>query len=712
VKASAARDWALVGATFGAVALVAAVWLATDRRPPEWDHANHLERAVLCAHDLERGDVRSALARSSFYPPLALCIAGMAWKVAPSDVGAAGAVVLAFLGLGMAATYVLGRRFAAGAGGVVAAVTFGTAPFVVWQSLRFQLDVPLAAMVALALVVLLRTDNFTRASWSVLAGLVFGLGMLTKPPFAVYVLPPLLLVLAGIRTRRAIPNVAAFAVLGTLVALPWYGPRLLGMAAQIGARSFRQAAESGLPDPLSAAGIAYYPTQVAVQLGVVGVVLFVIGLAACAWRGMWFPLAALLPLLVFLTIQNKNLRYTLPLVPAAAVVAGVGFAALGRHARSIAVAALVLAGGVQVATAAFGVPPAARLQVAGLPLAVEAPPLTADWRQREILARIASDSRGAPVTVSVVPNHAYFSAANFRYYAVRDGLALKIARAWDEPLGIEYMILKTGDVGPPWTAPKIRRVEERLADPYFAKAFPVLGQFPLPDGSTAAVRVRRIGDDVEASPDGLAGAVQAAFGRALTAFVRDAVDLRVSLDYDRAILTGQVRHVAVTAAAATVGEFRRRGRTPVRIHDVSMVFDDVVVNPYSALAETRLDILDVGRLKVERLTLAAPDFQAFLAGQKAFRHASIALEPGALAIVLPQRGPDVSAHVRVVPAAGRPFALIGERVRVGGVPVPHALVDWVIRNFDPSLALAARTPFTLEVAPVRIGPDAIRVGAQ
>ena len=72
----AGRPWVIVAVGWALLALVAAAWLALDRRPPEWDHANHLERAVHCAHDVRAGDVRAILERSSFYPPLATCVAG------------------------------------------------------------------------------------------------------------------------------------------------------------------------------------------------------------------------------------------------------------------------------------------------------------------------------------------------------------------------------------------------------------------------------------------------------------------------------------------------------------------------------------------------------------------------------------------------------------------------------------------------------------
>src|SRR5581483_1333960 len=163
-------EWTAVGLAYAAVALVIAGWLAIDRRPPEWDHANHLERAVLCARDLARGDLQSVVLRSTFYPPLVPCLAGLAFRLLGSDVAAGQGVEVAFLGLGMAATYLLARRGGNGLGGVVAALVFGTSPIVVWQALRFQLDLPLAALVAVALEVLARTESFGRRGWSISAG--------------------------------------------------------------------------------------------------------------------------------------------------------------------------------------------------------------------------------------------------------------------------------------------------------------------------------------------------------------------------------------------------------------------------------------------------------------------------------------------------------------------------------------------------------------
>jgi len=49
----------------------------------------------------------------------------------------------------------------------------------------------------------------------------------------------------------------------------------------------------------------------------------------------------------------------------------------------------------------------------------------------------------------VVPNHNFFSVSNFRYESALRRLPLLMTRPWsDAPLGVEFVILKTGSQGP------------------------------------------------------------------------------------------------------------------------------------------------------------------------------------------------------------------------------------------------------------------------
>jgi hypothetical protein len=81
----------------------------------------------------------------------------------------------------------------------------------------------------------------------------------------------------------------------------------------------------------------------------------------------------------------------------------------------------------------------------------------------------------------------------------------------------------------------------------------------------------------------------------------------------------------------------------------------------------------------------------------------------ALAVAVRQSGPDVTARVRLTAATDRPFAVRAERVRVGGVPVPALLVNWVIRNFDPTPKIASRVPFPVEIGRVSVRDEALRI---
>ena len=713
--AAVRRDWALVTGAFVVLALVASVWLALDRHPPEWDHANHLERAVLCARDLAAGNLTPVIERSAFYPPLVPCLAGALSRVVPSDLVAAQIVLLAFLAVGMASVYAFGRERVGSGAGVMAAVIFGTAPFVVFNTVRFQLDLPLAALVALAFWLVLKTEGFARWGWTVALGVVVGLGLLVKPPFPLYISPAVLWAFTQGRGARRFTNAAVSALVALTVSLAWYGPRLMGLPTQIANRSFKQAAESGHPEPLSWTALTLYPVTLPTFFGAAASVLFALGLVVAWRRRRWLELGGvLLPFACFLMIQNKNARYTLPILPLAAVVAALALDALPSRARALATGVTLLIATVQVSATAFAIPPELRVPGTALAAAMPAPPSRADWRHGEILETIArhAGGRDVPATVSVVPNHAWFSTSNFRYYAVRDTRPFRVLRAWDEaPIGVHYMVLKSGDVGPPWTEAKSRRAMARVSDGAdLARVYPVIAELPLPDGSVATVRARDLSVGVDGTADAMAESLAAAVRHALDDVARDVTDLDVRVDHDATILRGRVRRLEIAAARATVGELRKPGAARLTVRDLRLVVDDLVINPWSVRHGGRFEPLDARRVWLAQATIDARDLAAFLHELKGFERTTVRLEPNALVFAMRLPGPDVSGRVRITSVAGRPFALDPDDVRLGGVLVPTALVGWVFRTIDPSSRLADRLPVPVEITKVRVTADAILIG--
>ncbi|MBI2554274.1 MAG: LmeA family phospholipid-binding protein [Candidatus Rokubacteria bacterium] len=654
---------------------------------------------------------------SSFYPPVVPCSAGVLSLVVPFTGLTAQSVILAFLALALVCLFFLGRRLFDAPTGVLAALIFGAAPFVVFSTTNFQLDLPLAAAVVFSLLAIVLTEDFSRRAWSVAAGLSFAFGMLVKPPFAVYLLPPLALVVwralrAPDRRARALNLLLAF-VLGGALSLPWYGPRLFGLSLQIANRSFKQAALQGSPEILTGAALFFYPRTLPAIFGLLAAPLFVWGLLALARRrearGLLWS-ASLVPFAVFLLIQNKNFRYVLPLLPVAALIAAAGLRAVAAPWRRGVTVVLVGVSALQVGAAAFALPPLGRWTAFGFPLVFSAPPSPVAWPHQQILDVIVKEAGGRPATVSVVPNYNFFSVSNFRYYAVRDRRPLKLTRAWDQsPFGVGFIILKTGDLGPDFSIAKPKRIMERLArgDPAFERAFPVIWQGPLPDGSVGSVRQRRVAPVAGVSPSDLARRFKDAVVPFLEPYARDLEGLVVDLVADPpALLRGEIREVRLQARRARVAEFSRNG-AELRLRDLSVSFQGVLINPHRLAASGEIEPLAIEKLRLERLVVTEEDLQAFLAGFRGLKGLRVGLEDGAVSVTLVQPGPDVTGRLRVSNGSGpSPLTVRAERLSLGGIPLPRLFVYWVFRHFDPTLRLA-RLPVAVELGRIRVEPRRI-----
>jgi len=704
------------------LAVVTGIWVSVDRRPAEWDHANHLERALRCHRNLAAGRLGAELEDSAFYPPLATCAAGLLYFVLPVAPLTSQGVMVAFLAVALAAVFGIGRELWDDGAGLLAAFLLGTAPFVVFCLTNFQLDLPLAAMVAATLWALLHTDGFRKPVWSAGLGILLGLGMLTKPTFVVYIGAPLLWVATadrrrGDEQRRRVGLLATAVLIGVAMALPWYGPRLVGLPFQVMDRSFKQAAEAEQAALFTQGWFFFYPRRFLPQFGLLAGPF-------CAW-GFWVLrkdrgargflwLATLPPLVVFSLIQNRNLRYTLPLLPTAALVATAGVRNFGERWRRVAVVACLAVGALQVSMAAYAMPrpPAVALFLG--PLVVSQAPAIEDWRHDRILDDIERARAGKAATVAVVPNYNFLSVSNLRYEAYRRGQPIEMTRAWSgPPLGVDFVVLKTGSQGPSFSAAKPAAITRAFAggDPELAMVFPAIGEYLLPDGSHAILRQRRVPPLAGVAPAEVARRLQQAQEAAMADFVRDAEGVRIVLDYDpEAILRGEIRRIRVDATSATVGEMKRRDRAPLHVRDLWVEAEDLVINPHRLMRAGAIEILAARVFRIERATITQADLDALLAGQPIGAWITVRLDDDWARVRLKGR---LSGTALVGVSYGGPKAPLDLQVaemRIGGVLIPGVFTSWVTRHLDPTARLR-NLPVPVSVAPIHIRHDRVNIGA-
>src|SRR5258705_579656 len=105
-------------------------------------------------------------------------------------------------------------------------------------------------------------------------------------------------------------------------------------------------------------GLLFYPIVDLTAIGLRAAIVFVLGLWTLrheprARRLLWAD--TIVPFALILSVQNKNLRYALPLIPAAAVVAAGGLRALAPSWRWLLTGACVVLGVLQVSMTTFAV---------------------------------------------------------------------------------------------------------------------------------------------------------------------------------------------------------------------------------------------------------------------------------------------------------------------------------------------------------------------
>lgn len=221
--------------------------------------------------------------------------------------------------------HLAGRVSHGAAAGLWAALIVITTPLIFgWARLSFH--EPLLAVMVLGSLQVMTRSPLTRLRQGLLLGLLLGLGLLTKLSFAVFMVAPgIWFMLRHLRSRRSLAMVGVtLAVMGGLSSL-WIVPNaqviyynlLMSTSSQEGWLEKAQ----GYLGIIESWGLLSVALGSALVLWVKrGEKRWVLGLLASF---------IVVPLILFILVFDFWTRYTLPIFPVAAVLAGAGLAHLG-----------------------------------------------------------------------------------------------------------------------------------------------------------------------------------------------------------------------------------------------------------------------------------------------------------------------------------------------------------------------------------------------
>jgi hypothetical protein len=326
-------------------------WTLLDRAPPSWDDAYYLTKSLDLYDTLvDRGVARYAtgfLSVMDSKPPLIAALPTPIYLVAGRKYRAAYAINLLFLSIMFAAIYGIARNYSGPRAGVIAIAVVGTMPVTYSLSHWYLVECGLVALVCVFLYLLTGWSDSSGTARAALLGIIFGLGLLMKASFPVYVLVPLAYFVAR-RKSTILRSWPVFAFLATtaLLAAPWYlvnARHVVGTALHAGSGETAKIYQTGSVASIS--DMASYLFNVAhatpwLYLAALAV-LAVVGWSSVDRHtkpGLQLALLWLSPLVLLTASHYRDIRYAAPLYPAAALVfAWLADAAIRKHGAIVAI---------------------------------------------------------------------------------------------------------------------------------------------------------------------------------------------------------------------------------------------------------------------------------------------------------------------------------------------------------------------------------------
>lgn len=147
---------------------------------PQDDAGEHLVKSIKAFHYLKSGDFAKFFWGDALYPPLMYQISAIFYLFFPPGIVSGVLSQWPYWAILIFSLYGAGRRLFSKTTGLLAVFYYLSAPITLLWCYQYMMDLPCAALLALAWYLLLKTENFKNPWYSMAFGLTLGLGMLLK----------------------------------------------------------------------------------------------------------------------------------------------------------------------------------------------------------------------------------------------------------------------------------------------------------------------------------------------------------------------------------------------------------------------------------------------------------------------------------------------------------------------------------------------------
>lgn len=629
-----------------------------DIRPPSYDQGLHLFRTFNYWEALSSGSKdwwQDVLNVEPFYPPfyhLSLIPFSLifGFNLDTGIIGNSFYMVIMVL-----STYGIGKNLYSRNAGLIAAFLVSCYPLIVSMSREYIISVMLNSVVTLSYYLFLKSENFENRKYSTLFSLVYASGLMVKWTFFIYTLPAVLAGLwgkkLGLRERacqfifylgmiaallivpffilitgahRWIPlalelvlilaliknfprssisaqkavNLVSLSCISVLICFPWYAHNLINILIGVSKFAFPSTVlKGGMGWDIPIWG--FYLEVIARQMGYPLMSIFVVAFLFYIFKKdqiNWTLLGwAILPIIVFTFVNNKGARYTMPTLPAMALITSVVLTYIENlFLRKFL---YIITGVTSLITISYN--GFLTSQPSFIPsLGKGNLPVTRLWPINRILDDIIEEGKaknGQLLFVRTLANYAFFQRGAFRDFAAFRGLpvAMKgVKRNTGEMT--DFFITKSGDFSNQ-SSNAIQHRDRLLKDPALTKTFKLFRSYPLPDGTNGLLYKF----DMEPA-NSLPGVTDLDFIgkrliKALANYpiygIKNGVNLNIIIsptDDPEDLFYGKYKSIHIRANSAVSNK--------VKIKDFELLFENVQINIYDLLLNGKFILFNLEKL--------------------------------------------------------------------------------------------------------------------
>src|SRR3989344_583608 len=341
-----------------------------------------------------------------------------------------------FLAILVISTFLIGKEVYDEKTGLIAAGVVSFFPAIFLLSRLYLLDLALTAMVTASLFTLLKTKSFTDRKMSALAGITFGLGMLTKITFIIFLIVPLCIILkqtAAKINETQKKNILLFSALAITLFFLWYFSHAESLIDNIGIQN-KIGIFEGNPAWNTPDGAMFYILGTINAISAPIAIILAAGALLFAKSGKhkkelaFFGFFILVPFIVFTFISIKEIRHFVPLSGVFAILAGKAIIGI----QNLQIKKLVLGALAAILIVQFF--------VISYPEISDFSPKTGDWQEHNIISEIKNSKTEKPPIIVAENESPFFNSATLAKTAFIEKTGIGVLKLFDGHLNQKYIL--------------------------------------------------------------------------------------------------------------------------------------------------------------------------------------------------------------------------------------------------------------------------------